>query len=488
MNDSETPSGSTGRDRPSDSAFRIPHSALDRVYRAIDAEQGRFVADLQRLVRQPSISSQGVGVRECAELLVAMMAEVGIAGRVLETEGLPVVYGEVRSPREDAPTLVIYNHYDVQPPEPLEEWTHPPFGAEIVGDRLVGRGATDAKGNLMCHLKAVDAYRRAGVELPCHLKFLFDGEEESGSPSLPGFVAAHTELLAADAALSFDGGFEASDRPRIGFGSSGLLYVEIRVKGAAEDLHSARARLVENPAWRLVWALASLKGPDERVTLEGFYEPIRPPSAVERAALERAGWDDAAQMRDLGVTRFLGGVSGVAALEQLLFTPTCNIAGFATGWMGEGHKTVLPSRAACRLDFRLVADQDPAAVLASLRRHLDAHGCADFELEDMGSIEPSRTALDTPFAGLVIEAARRVYGVEPAVRPTGDASGRQGVWLGGRLGGIPAAGTGVGPPAWRGHAADEFITLDHYRNGIKYAATIWHLFGTRSAERGARNG
>src|SRR5215212_6277385 len=279
---------------------------LTAVYGAVERERERFIADLQRVVRQPSISSQRIGVRECAELLVEMMGDLGIDARVMETAGLPVVYGEIRSPNADAPTLVIYNHYDVQPPEPLDEWTHPPFGAEIADGILIGRGATDAKGNLLAHLKAVDAFRSAGVPLPCHLKFLFDGEEESGSPSLPAFVAAHTELLAADAALSFDGGFEASDRPRVGFGSSGLLYVEIRAKGAAEDLHSARARLVENPAWRLVWALASLKGPDERVTLEGFYEPIRPPSAVERAALERAGWDDEAQMRDLGVTRFLG--------------------------------------------------------------------------------------------------------------------------------------------------------------------------------------
>lgn len=449
------------------------------VYAAIDRERERFIGDLQRVVRQPSISSQGIGVRECAELLVAMMGDLEIDARVLETAGLPVVYGEIRAPDPAAPTLIIYNHYDVQPPEPLDEWHYPPFGAEVHDGILYGRGATDAKGNLLAHLKAVDAFRVAGEPLPCHLKFLFDGEEESGSPSLPGFVNDHTDLLAADAALSFDGGFDADDRPQIGFGSSGLLFVEIRARGARADLHSARARLVENPAWRLVWALGALKGPDGRINLPGFYDPIRPVTTSDRAALAQTGWNDEAQRRSLGVERFLGGVSGLAAFEQLLFTPTCNIAGFGTGWMGEGHKTVLPSRAACRLDFRLVADQDPDTILAALRQFLDEHGCADFEVEDMGSIEPSRTTLDTPFAAIVIDAARQVYGGEPAVRPTGDASGRQGVWLGGRLGGIPAAGTGIGPPAWRGHAADEFMTLDHYLNGIKYAATIWEFFGAR---------
>ena len=204
---------------------------LGAVYAAVERERERFIGDLQRVVRQPSISSQGIGVRECAELLVTMMGDLGIDARVLETAGLPVVYGEIRAPNPDAPTLVIYNHYDVQPPEPLEEWDYPPFGAEVHDGILYGRGATDAKGNLLAHLKAVDAFRVAGVSLPCNLKFLFDGEEESGSPSLPDFVAAHTDLLAADAALSFDGGFDADDRPHIGFGSSGLLFVEIRARG-----------------------------------------------------------------------------------------------------------------------------------------------------------------------------------------------------------------------------------------------------------------
>jgi len=157
---------------------------LDAVYQAIDANDERFVADLQRAVRQPSISSQNIGVRECAALLVAMMQDLGIEARMMETPGLPIVYGEMRAPRADAPTLVIYNHYDVQPAEPLDEWTHPPFAADIVDGVMYGRGTTDAKGNLFAHLKAVDAFQRAGVPLPCHLKFLFDGEEESGSPPL----------------------------------------------------------------------------------------------------------------------------------------------------------------------------------------------------------------------------------------------------------------------------------------------------------------
>lgn len=459
---------------------------LGKVYEAVDREKDRFVTDLQRVVRQPSVSARSYGVRECAELLRTMLQDLGADARVMETAWLPIVFGEIKTSIPGAPTLLIYNHYDVQPEDPVEEWKYPPFGAEIHDGVLYGRGATDAKGNLLAQLKALDAYKTAGVPLPCNIKFIFDGEEESGSPSLPAWVDENLELIRADGALSFDGGFDASDKPRIQLGSSGLLFVEIRAKGADGDLHSARARIVENPAWRLVWALNKLKGEDGRINLPGFYDRIRPVSDSDRAALAKVGWDDEKQYKDLGIRRFLGGVTGLKAFEQLLFTPTCNIAGFGTGYMGPGKKTVLPSRAAVRLDFRLVADMDPVEILGKLRTFLDANGCADFEIECKGSVEPSRTSIDNPFAAMVVDAAKRVYGVEPGLRPTGDASGRQGVWLGGKLGGVPAASSSVGPPAWNGHAPNEFMKIDYYLRGIKYAATIWSNFGEGFGRNGAR--
>ncbi len=446
---------------------------LQQVYQYIDDHSDSMIADLQRVIQQPSISSANVGVRECAALLVEMMSKLDIDARAIETEGLPVVYGEINEAGPGAHTLVIYNHYDVQP-APESDWESPPFEARIVGDRIIGRGATDAKGNLLAHLKAVEALR-ATTGMPINVKFVFDGEEESGSPSLPGFVEKHLDTLKADASLSFDGGFDAGDVPRINLGSSGLLFIQMRAKGGTKDLHSARARLVPNPAWKLVWALASMKGPDGRILIDGFYDDIRPPSALERQLLEQSGWNDEAQKRDLGVDEFLGGVAGVDALQQLLFTPTCNIAGFASGYVGEGNKTLLPSTAAVNVDFRLVADQNPEDIYAKVRRHLDAHGFNDIEISSESGIEPSRTNADSPFAKIVAAAARQVYQREPTVRPTGDASGRQGVWLAGKLG-IPGAGTAVGPPDWHGHASNEFMTLDHYINGIKYAATIWTLF------------
>lgn len=448
---------------------------LQEAYAYVDENRDQMIGDLQRLVRQKSISSQNIGVRECAELLVEMMADVGVTGRVMETAGLPVVYGEITADRENAPTLLIYNHYDVQPSDPDDAWESPPWEARIVGERMIGRGTTDAKGNLMAHLKAIQALR--GTDgMPINIKFIFDGEEESGSPSLPAFVDEHLELLRADAALSFDGGFAAGNIPQVGLGSSGLATIQMRAKGGEKDLHSARARLVPNPAWKLVWALATMKAPDGTITIDGFYDDIRPPTEVERAILEQTGFDDEAQKRDLGVDEFLGGVTGVDALHQLLFTPTCNISGFASGYVGEGSKTLLPSTAQVNIDFRLVADQDPKDIVEKVRAHLQKHGFDDIEVRARGGVEPSRTDPTSPFAQLVIQSARDVYGQEPAVRPTGDASGRQGAWFATKLG-IPGAASSVGPPDWRGHAANEFMTLGHFINGVKFAATIYAKFG-----------
>lgn len=446
----------------------------------VDAERDRFVELLRRVIRQPSVSSQNRGVRECAALLVEEMRAIGIEARVMETAGLPVVFGELRSARPDAPTLLIYNHYDVQPEEPVEEWEHPPFAADIVGDRIIGRGATDAKGNLVCHLAAAEAFLRAGGGPPVNLKFIFDGEEESGSPSLPAFVDAHRDLLRCDCTLSFDGGFDPPNRPRIQFGSSGLLYVHLDCEGSTKDLHSARARLVPNPAWRLVWALSTLKDRDERITIDGFADDILPPDPEERALMSEADWDDAGQRAHLGVDSFLTGVAGLAALERLIFTPTCNIAGFQAGYGGDGAKTVLPHRARAYVDFRLVWRQDPQDILRKLRRHLDRHGFGDIRLTPFSSVEPSRAPLDSPIRRAVLGACAETYGLTPLVKPRGEASGRQGPWLGMRLG-VGGVMTAVGPPDWHGHAPNEFMEIPYFVNGIHYAVNIWDRLARESA-------
>ncbi|MEZ4523644.1 MAG: M20/M25/M40 family metallo-hydrolase [Thermomicrobiales bacterium] len=453
-------------------------SDLSAAYQYVDDNAEDLVADLQRIVRQPSVSSSGEGVKECAELLVELMQAAGMEARAVPTSGQPIVFGEAKSNDPNAPTLLHYSHYDVQPGDagdPL--WDAPPFEARRFGDRIVGRGTTDAKGNVMAFVQAVKALN-ATSGLPINLKFIFDGEEESGSPSLPEFVEQHRDMLAADAILGFDGGYRAGDKPHVSLGNSGLLTCQLRAMGGAKDLHSARARLVPNAAWKMVWALNSMKGPDGHVNIEGFYDDVRPVSGLERKLIEEAGFFDPDWHEDLGVDKFLNDVTGVDALEQLLFTPTCNINGFASGFVGDGAKTLLPSTATVNLDFRLVMDQDPVDIFNKLRKHLDDNGFEDIELIERGFIEPSRTDADAPFARIVAEAAREVLDREPSLWPTGDASGRTTLWIATRLG-IQGAGTGVGPPDWRGHAANEFMLVPYFLNGIKYAARIWDMVGER---------
>src|SRR6185436_3308856 len=447
---------------------------LEPIDKYIQSQRERFIDELRSLVRQPSISSQNKGVKECAELIQQMMQEVGIEARVMRTEGHPVVFGHYKA-RNAQKTLLIYNHYDVQPVEPLDAWEQPPFEARMIGDRIIGRGSSDSKGNLLSHIKAVEAFVRSGKKVPLNLKFLFDGEEEIGSPSLPGFVEANRELLKADGALSFDGGFDASGRPRVQLGSSGLLYLELKAKGPKRDLHSARARLVENPAWRLVWALQSMKGQDERIVIDKFYDDILPPTEEELQLLRDSGWDDQSHLEEYGVERFVLGVTGVAASERLLFQPTCNISGFKAGHLGEGMKTIVPAEATVKIDFRLVHKQNPNDILEKVKAHLIKHGFSDIEVRALGYIEPSRTPFRSTIAQTVIAAAKENYRLDPMVKPTGEASGRQGPWLASRLG-IEGAASGIGPPKWHGHAPNEFITTGHFIEGIKYAANIWSRY------------
>jgi acetylornithine deacetylase/succinyl-diaminopimelate desuccinylase-like protein len=350
----------------------------------------RFIEDLRRLVQQPSISAQGVGVGACAELLATMMREAGIKAEVMPTSGQPVVLGQVKSAISEK-TLLIHTHYDVQPPEPLEAWICPPFAAEIQDGRIIGRGATDPKGNVMASIKAVEALLKTFNGLPVNLRFLFDGKEEIGSPSLPAFVDEHLDMLAADAVLTFDAGFDATGRPFVWLGSCGILFVELRAVGSDKDLHSSRSRLVPNPVWDLVWALTTLKDRDEKVLIEGFYNDVRARTDEERRLLKAFPWDDKAARRDLAVKEFLGGVAGIEALEKLLFEPTCTLCGFSAGYTGLGPKSILPHEAIAKIEFRLVADQDPDDIFHKLKIHLRDRGFAHLEVTKLGGCEPSQS-------------------------------------------------------------------------------------------------
>lgn len=331
----------------------------------------------------------------------------------------------------------------------------------------------------MSHLMAVKAIQEVVGDVPVNLKYLFDGEEEIGSPTIEKFVDTHMEMLQADAGLSTDGGFNSSNRPRVKFGSSGLLYVEIRTTGSlAGDLHSARARLVENAAWKAVWIAASMKDRNENILIDGFYDTVTGPTPQERTLMEKAGWNQEKELSGLGVKDFLTGVTGVDAMQRLLYEPTCNICGLGTGYTGEGSKTVLPSKALLKIDFRLVPKQTPEDILEKVKAHVERLGIEGVEVKCLGMIPPSYSPLESDLAQAVIEASEKIYPQGPSVMPRGDASGKSGVWLAGKLG-VPGASTSVGPPNWKGHAPNEFTSIKYYLDGIKYLATIYTKFAEK---------
>ena len=454
-----------------------PATSLDAVYSYVDTHAQRFVEELRGLVRQPSRTGHLDEVRACAAYVSELGRAAGWSAEVVDVDELaPVVFME-RPAAPGAPTLLLYSHYDVISPEPVADWTYPPFSAEMVDGRIFGRGTTDAKANVLSLVKAIETFVAVRGEAPCGVKLILDGEEERGSSNLPPFVDSNRDRLHADAALSFDGGIDASGVPKVGLGCSGMLYVELDVRGAKKELHSAGARLYLNPAWRLTWALASIKGPDERVLIDGFYDDLVPPTTEDEELMAAMPWNDQRQLDEAGLPGFLTGVRGVDAVRRALFQPGLAICGLTSGFSGEGPKAVIPNRASAKLEFRIVQNQTPEGVLDQLRRHLDRQGFEDVTITTLATVETSKTAPQADIVAATLDAARELYG-EPLLKPTEEYAGRQGAWLGSRLG-IPGVQTGVGPPGFRGHATDEFVTVEHFVKGIKFAAAILDNFAAR---------
>nr|NIV73626.1 M20/M25/M40 family metallo-hydrolase [Gammaproteobacteria bacterium] len=397
-----------------------------------------------------------------------MLRDLGCSVELVPIDGAPVVLGRMAGQGERA--LLLYNHYDVQPVDPLDEWTTPPFEPDVRDGRFYARGAADNKGAIVSRVCALEAYLAHRDALPVDLIWVIEGEEEIGSPHLDQFVAQRADLLRTAYGCVWEaGGKNARDRYEIALGCKGLLYVELRARGAGRDLHSALAAVVGSPAWRLTWALNTLKGPDERVRIPGFYDDVRPISSAQRRAL--AAWDyPEEEARALyGVDRFLGGLSGDPLKERLIFGPTCNVDGFHTGYGGPGSKTVLPCEASAKVDFRLVPDQDPTRVLALLRAHLDAQGFDDVEITGGGE-HPSAGDPAHPFVQSAARTAERIYGYRPALIPMMSGTGPVHMLCGQYD--VPMVTAGVGYAGSRGHAPDEHIRIADFVAGTQYVAAL----------------
>lgn len=449
---------------------------LQAVFDWIDAHADECVADLQELVRQPSISAQGIGLEACADLVETQMRRDGLDVRQVPLNGgPPLIFGRMQTPRSEK-TMLCYSHYDVQPPEPIEAWTHGgPWSAEIVDGVLYGRGATDNKSGVLAFQKAAKAFLQVHGELPVNLTFLCEGEEEIGSIHLGPWARDNVDLLAADGMHCLDGPADtATELPDVDLGLKSVLFIELVARGANADVHSLDFPLVPSPAWDLVRALNTIMDDQRRILIDGWTDGIYELGPEDWTEIEEkaARVDTEAMKRAWGISEFALGRDGVDAHYARAFEPTANIAGLISGYTGKGSKTIVPAEARVKMDFRLIPNMKPTEAIGKLRAHLDKHGFGHIEIISEERAEPPyKISAKEPMAEAVVAAATQVYGERPIVNGvSAEGTILRHVW-------IPCVLTGFANPGANLHAPDENITVQSYLKGIKYAAAIMAAFG-----------
>jgi acetylornithine deacetylase/succinyl-diaminopimelate desuccinylase-like protein len=442
---------------------------LDQILAACRKREQRDLGDLFRLIAQPSISAQNVGVRECADLFVALLQAAGFTARLMPTPAHPVVFAEWLGAPE-RPTVLIYGHYDVQPPDPLDEWLSPPFEPTIRDGKLFGRGAGDNKGQIFAQIAAARTWLEVAGALPVNVKLLIEGEEETGSPHLTSFVEQHRHLLAADLVYTSDGPVHDDAYPQVVYGVRGLLYVELRARGASHDLHSGNwGGIAPNPVWDLVELLGTMRDAHGYVAIPGFYDDVRPPTPAVEAAMASIPLDERAALATVGLEQ-LPPPHDLGYFQRLMTHPTLNIAGFTSGYGGPGTKTVIPSAATVKMDMRLVPDQRTDDIFAKFEAHV-ARQSSEVEVLRLGSMEPSYTPLEHPFGSVVRQAVTTGFGTPPIDVPLLGGSLPDAVFT--QILGLPSFLVPYANADERNHAPNENIQLSRFFAGIRTAATLF---------------
>ncbi|MDM8528822.1 M20/M25/M40 family metallo-hydrolase [Anaerolineales bacterium HSG24] len=442
----------------------------------INQHQDQFIDELKPFCAQPSISTTGEGLADMAEIVRQKMLDLGATVHTFipGVGAPPIVYATLG----DGPkTLLIYNHYDVQPADSIELWDSPPFEPTIRDGKIYGRGVADNKGHLIGRIQAIRTWQETMGKLPCRINWFIEGEEEMGSTHLESFCLDHPELLQADGCVWEMGSTNDAGEAMIHLGAKGMLYVELSIRSLSGDQHSSRATIAPSAAWRLIWALNTLKAPDETILIEGFYDHVVPPSETDLAMLKTIPFDMNGYAKRLGADKLVGGVSsGLEAITRHVFQPTCTICGIESGYTGPGLKTVTPATAKAKVDFRLVPDLKPKLVVRLLRQHLDKHGFDDVNIEVLGGEHTGKSDPDCDLVKDTIKSVQQVYGVEtPAVYPMMPASGP--VWAVATSHGTPLVGFGAGYPGIQIHAPNENLRLSDYFQAIRMIGQFLANFG-----------
>ncbi|HEY5087472.1 MAG TPA: dipeptidase [Gemmatimonadaceae bacterium] len=445
--------------------------------------QSRIEEELFDFLRIPSVSAQpahDADTHAAAEWVKRSLEQAGLSATVHETPGHAIVFGEWRGAGPDAPTVLVYGHYDVQPPEPLDLWTSAPFEPEVRNGRIYARGSVDDKGQLFLHIKALEAHIRTRGVLPCNMVLIAEGEEEVGSTNLESFVDRNRELLAASAVVISDSSMFAEGVPSILSSLRGLSYFQIDVQGPSSDLHSGiYGGAVVNPAVALARIIASMHDAKGHVAIEGFYDDISPFSDRVIARMRELPHTDAGFKREIGVTT-LGGEAGFTTLEKLWTRPTCEVNGLLSGYTGDGAKTVLPAKAMAKVSCRLVPKQDPARVAELFEAHVKKFAPAGVtvKVSYLHGGRPWRADLSGPIFDAAHRALHAAFGREPVIVGEGGSIPVVGDFQ--RILGAPVLLVGFGLPGENAHAPDEWMSVENFRLGTRAMAALWDEYGASS--------
>jgi len=450
-----------------------PDAALDA---HLDATKADRLESYMAFLRIPSISAIPSHADDCRAAATWLADALGAAGlqhvEVAETGGHPVVYADwLHAP--DAPTVIVYGHYDVQPVDPLDLWTSPPFEPVVVGNRILARGAADDKGQVHAHVMAAAGLLATRGAMPVNVRYVFEGEEESSSGHLDAWLDANRERLTADVAIISDSGFFDGNLPAITVSLRGIMYAQIDVVGTAVDLHSGSfGGAVQNPANALAQIIAGLKGPDGRVRIPGFYDDVVALSDVDRAALAALPFDEDDYRRRLGLPALVG-ETGFSTLERRSVRPTLDVNGIWGGFMGEGSKTIIPAHAHAKVSCRLVADQDPDRIFEAFRDYVEeiAPPGVTTTVGSIGGGRPSLTPTDHPATRAAARALEATFGVSPVYIREGGSIPVCASFS--SLLGLPVVLLGVTPPDDDAHAPNESMDLGNYETGIRTFARMF---------------
>ncbi len=453
---------------------------MSDVLKFIDGELGRFRAELYDFLRIPSVSAKSEhdgDIRKAAEWLADRMGDAGLSAEILDTPGHPIVLGEWRGAGKDAPTVLVYGHYDVQPEEPVDLWDSPPFEPTERDGRIYARGSTDDKGQLYMHVKAIEAHMAASGELPVNVVLIAEGEEEVGSPSLIPFVEANADRLACDVVLVSDTGMFAEGLPTLLFSLRGLAYYEIVLKGARSDLHSGEyGGSVTNPGNALATIVASLHDADGRVALPGFYDDVVEWDDETRRQIASLPFDEGEYRSELEVPA-LTGEKGYGTLERLWIRPTCDVNGILCGYTGEGAKTVLPNKAMVKVSFRLVPDQRASKVTKMMEEHLRkvTPPGVTVELKELHGGRPWKARVEGKYFDAAAEALEEAFGTRPVL--AGDGGSIPIVVEFEEKLHAPCVLVGFSLPGCNMHAPNEWFSIENYEKGIGALALLYEKLG-----------